>query len=97
MYGVKRLPGSPGILGAGAAWSRRRGIKANATVRSEGRQRILPRLCTPRVPLTDNQYEDYRSLLSEARALTVLGQHQDARRVMRLAAHILRTSAPGLE
>ncbi len=49
------------------------------------------------VPLTDSQYEDYLQLKADAAALHAEGRRQEAARVSRLAANILRTSAPGLE
>lgn len=51
----------------------------------------------PCVPLTDQQMQDYRALMSEADALLHLGREHEARRAKRLAKHILETGAPALE
>ena len=54
-------------------------------------------LRTPCVPLTDQQMQDYQTLMSKAGSLFALGRQNEARRVKQLASNILRTGAPALE
>ncbi len=52
---------------------------------------------SPCASLTDNQYAEYRALMSQAAALNAAGRSQEARVIAHLAANILRTGAPALE
>ena len=51
----------------------------------------------PCVPLTDQQMQDYRALMTKVDALLALDRHQEAKRVKLVASNILRTGAPALE
>ena len=54
-------------------------------------------LNAPRVPLTDTQHKDYRTLVAKAQILYTLGHRDEARRLTHLASDILRTGAPACE